>query len=73
MRTLRSQGAALLMTNHEPDVVLTLADDVLLIDPNGTTSFGPLEEVFTTETLSRIYDMIIRLVKAKGHRQVVWI
>jgi len=72
MGTLRSQGATLLMTNHEPDVVLTLADDVLLIDHDGTICFGPLEEVFTAETLSRIYGIPIRLVKVNGHRQVLW-
>lgn len=72
LRTLQTQGATLLMTNHEPELVLALADDVLLIEPDGTVCFGPLEEVFTAETLSRIYQMPIRLVDVDGNRQVLW-
>jgi len=73
LRDLRAQGTTLLMTNHEPDVVLALADDVLLIETNGKTHFGPLDQIFTAETLTRIYQMPIRLVEMDGHRQVLWI
>ena len=72
MRSLRSRGVSLLMTNHEPDVVLAVADDVLLMDPGGPVQFGPLEQVFTAEALSRIYHLPIRLVDVDGHRQVLW-
>ncbi len=72
MRSLRSQGVTLLMTNHEPDVVLAVADDVLLMEPGGPVHFGPLEQVFTAEALSRIYHLPIRLVDVEGHRQVQW-
>jgi iron complex transport system ATP-binding protein len=72
MRSLRSQGVTLLMTNHEPDVVLAVADDVLLMEPGGPVHFGPLEQVFTAEALSHIYHLPIRLVDVDGHRQVQW-
>jgi iron complex transport system ATP-binding protein len=72
LRTLRAQGVTLLMTNHEPDVVLALADDVLLLEPGETATFGPLDEVFTAEALSRVYRLPIRLVEVDGHRQVIW-
>jgi iron complex transport system ATP-binding protein len=72
LRRLRTNGATLLMTNHEPNVVLALANDVLIIEPDGTVCFGPLEEIFTAETLSRIYRIPIRLVDVDGHPQVLW-
>jgi len=72
MRNLRSRGVTLLMTNHEPDVVLAVADDVLLMEPGGPVHFGPLEQVFTAEALSRVYHLPIRLVDVDGHRQVQW-
>jgi len=72
MRSLRSRGVTLLMTNHEPDVVLAVADDVLLMEPGGPVRFGPLEQVFTAEALSRIYHIPIRLVDVDGHLQVQW-
>jgi len=69
---LRQQGVTLLMTNHEPEVVLALADDVLLLEPGNPPVFGPLEEVFTAEALSRIYNLPIRLVQIDGHLHVLW-
>jgi iron complex transport system ATP-binding protein len=72
LRSLRQQGVTLLMTNHEPEVVLALADDVLLLEPGNPPVFGPLAEVFTAEALSRIYNLPIRLVQVDGHLQVLW-
>jgi iron complex transport system ATP-binding protein len=72
MRGLRAAGVTLLMTNHEPEVVLAVADDVLLMEPGRPPIFGPLEQVLTAEALSRVYNLPIRLVNVDGHRQVLW-
>jgi iron complex transport system ATP-binding protein len=72
MRQLRDSGVTLLMTNHEPDVVLAVADDVLLMESGVQPQFGALDEVFTAESLSRIYQLPIRLVQVDGHKQVLW-
>ena len=72
LQGLRAQGVTLLMTNHEPEVVLALADDVLLLEPGETATFGPMDEVFTAEALSRVYHLPIRLVEVDGRRQVLW-
>jgi iron complex transport system ATP-binding protein len=72
MRRLRDSGVTLLMTNHEPDVVLAVADDVLLMELSVPPQFGTLDEVFTSEALSRVYGLPIRLVQVNGHKQVLW-
>jgi len=72
LRKLRAAGTTLLLTSHEPDVVLALADDVLLLESDGCVRFGSLEEVFTAETLSRLYQMPIHLVEVDGRKQVLW-
>ena len=72
MRTLRSQGITLLMTNHEPEVALAVADDVLLVEAGKPPVFGPLEQVLTAEALSRIYHLQVRLVEMDGRKQVIW-
>jgi iron complex transport system ATP-binding protein len=72
MRRLRDSGVTLLMTNHEPDVVLAVADDVLLMESGIPPQFGTLDEVFTAEALSRVYQLPIRLVQVNGHKQVLW-
>jgi len=72
MQGLRSEGVSLMMSNHEPDVVLAVADDILLMEPGGALTFGPLNEVLTADALSRIYQLPIRLIEVDGHKQVIW-
>jgi len=69
---LRAQGLAVIMTNHEPEVVLAVADDVLLMAAGQRPVFGPTAEVFTEEALQRIYQLPIRLVTVDGKRHVLW-
>jgi iron complex transport system ATP-binding protein len=72
LRRLRTQGVSLLMTIHEPDVVLALADDVLLLEHDAPPLFGAMEQILTAEALSRIYSLPIRLVEIDGRKQVLW-
>lgn len=72
LRQLRAEGVTLLMTNHEPDVVLALADDVLLMEAGRPPRFGPRAQIFTAEDLSRVYRIPIRLVEIDGRPQVLW-
>jgi iron complex transport system ATP-binding protein len=72
LRRLRDSGVTILMTNHEPDVVLALADDVLLMEPGASPQFGPVDETLTAEALSRVYEHPIRLVQVNGHKHVLW-
>lgn len=72
LRELRNQGVTILMTVHEPEVALALADDVMMVEQNVPPRFGELEQVFTAEALSRLYQIPIRLVRVDGHLQVLW-
>lgn len=72
LRRLRAEGGTLLMSNHEPDVVLALADEVILMEAGQPPQAGPLAHLFTAEHLSRIYHLPIRLVEIEGRQQVLW-
>lgn len=72
LRHLREAGVTILMTNHEPDVVLALADDVMLMEPGGPPQCGPLHDVFTDEALSRLYNHPIQVLQVNGHKYVAW-
>jgi len=72
MRGLRELGVTLLMTSHEPEVALALADDVLLVERGAPPQFGTAAEVFTAEALSRLYQLPIRLVDVDGRKRVFW-
>ncbi len=72
MRQLRAQGVTLMMTNHEPDVVLAVADDVLLMEAGQPPVFGPVDTVLTETALSRVYHLPVRVVEVEGRRRVLW-
>jgi iron complex transport system ATP-binding protein len=72
VRALRAQGLAVMMTNHEPEVVLAVADDVLLMAAGQPALSGPAEQVFTEAALRRIYQLPIRLVEIDGRRHAIW-
>ncbi|MEZ0394819.1 MAG: ABC transporter ATP-binding protein [Anaerolineales bacterium] len=72
LRQLRAEGVTLLMTNHEPDVVLALADDVILMESGQPPQAGPLGQLFTAQNLSRIYRLPVRLVEVEGGKHVLW-
>lgn len=69
---LRDQGVTLLMTNHEPEVVLAAADDVVVMEAGQPPIFGRLDDVFTSENLSRIYRLPIQILQHRERRVVSW-
>ncbi len=73
LRALRARGVTVLMTTHEPDIALALADDVVLMDKGRLLAHGPAETVFTAENMSRLYDLPIRIVTVDGGKQVIWL
>jgi iron complex transport system ATP-binding protein len=72
MRRLRDAGVTLLMTNHEPDVALAVADDALLMAAGAPPQFGPVDQVLTADALSRLYQLPIRLIEVDGRQRVLW-
>jgi ABC-type cobalamin transport system ATPase subunit len=51
---------------------LAVTDDVLLMESGILPQFGELDEVFSSEALSRIYRIPIRLIQVDRHKQVLW-
>ena len=49
-----------------------VTDDVLLKEAGISPQFGKLDDMFTAEALSHIYQLPIRLVQVNGHKQVLW-
>lgn len=72
LRHLRDQGLTILMTSHEPEVVLAIADAVLLMGVE-RVQFGASDDVLTGEGLSRTFGIPIRVVELEGRKRVVWI
>lgn len=73
MQELRAQGITILMTTHEPEVALAVADDVILMEMGRVLAYGSVDETLTAENLSRVYRIPIRIIPLDGKKQVLWI
>lgn len=73
MQELRAQGITILMTTHEPELALAVADEVVLMEMGRVLAYGAIDETLTAENLSRVYQIPIRIVPIEGKNRVIWI
>jgi zinc/manganese transport system ATP-binding protein len=66
----RRQNTAVLFVTHEINPVLPYVDRVLYIAP-GSWAAGTADEVLTSETLSRLYDTAVDVLRVRGRIIVV--
>lgn len=69
-RIQREAGMTILFTAHEINPLLDAMDRVLYLG-NGSAALGTVEEVITSEVLSRLYGMPIEVLRLKGRVIVV--
>ena len=72
LRDLSAQGVTILFTTHEPDVVSALATHLVFMQKGQVLQTGTLEQVFTTENLTQLYQQPIDVVEVAGRRMVLW-
>jgi iron complex transport system ATP-binding protein len=64
---LRAAGRhAIVFTTHDPNHALSVADDALLMLPDGATLAGPVGDVVTEDNLGRLYGLPMRFVPLDG-------
>jgi iron complex transport system ATP-binding protein len=72
MRELAAQGVTILFTTHEPEVASALATHLVLMQKGQVLETGTLEQVFTTKSLSRLYQMPIEVANLDGRQVALW-
>lgn len=55
IRALRERGMAVLMSTHQPEHALQIADRIALLAPGHLMALGPTREVATVAALARLY------------------
>ncbi|MDO4910312.1 MAG: heme ABC transporter ATP-binding protein [Corynebacterium sp.] len=55
MRSLAEQGAAVIIVLHDLNAAAAYCDDILCVKNGRVASFGPVEQVYTSENLTEIY------------------
>jgi iron complex transport system ATP-binding protein len=73
LRELHAQGVTILMTTHEPEVALAVADQIILMEMGRVLAYGAVDETLTAENLSRVYRIPIRIISLEGKKQVLWV
>lgn len=64
---LRAAGRhGIVFTTHDPNHALAVADDALLMLPDGATLAGPVAETVTEPNLHRLYGLPLRFVPVEG-------
>jgi zinc/manganese transport system ATP-binding protein len=69
-RICREEGVAVLMVAHDVNPILSRLDRVVYLAEGGAVS-GPPEQVITSETLSRLYNTPIEVLRTSDGRLVV--
>ncbi len=72
LKSLQEHGVTILMTTHEPDIALTVSDDAILMEKGRVLAAGPTKEVITSDNLTQIYRVPVRIVPVEGKNQVLW-
>ena len=66
----RSAGTPVVFVTHDVNPILDVVDRVLYLGPDGW-AIGPVDDVLNTETLSRLYDTEIDVLRVRGRVVVV--
>ena len=66
----RSAGTPVVFVTHDVNPILAAVDRVLYLGPGGW-AIGPVDDVLTTETLSRLYGTEIDVLRVRGRVVVV--
>ena len=66
----REQGRAVLMITHDVNPVLDMVDTVVYL-ANGQALVGSVDDVFTSEVLSDLYETPVEVIRARGRILVV--
>ena len=66
----RNAGTPVVFVTHDVNPILSAVDRVLYLGPDGW-AIGPVDDVLNTETLSRLYDTDIDVLRVRGRVVVV--
>lgn len=62
----REESHAIVFTTHDPNHALSIADEAVLMMPDGATLSGPVETIVTPETLGKLYNVPMRIGTLAG-------
>lgn len=71
MRTLAQRGKAIVLVTHYPEDVIPEIKRLLLIKDGTVFADGPKEDLMTSETVSSLFDIPVRITCTEGYYSLV--
>ncbi len=72
LRLLTAQGTTIVFTTHEPDMASALATHLVLMRKGSVLETGEMDAVFTTPSLTRLYNLPVEVAEVAGRKVVLW-
>ncbi len=72
LQSLKKDGVTILFTSHEPEVAAAISNYLILMGSNNQIDHGNSENVLTSESLSRIYGVPVKVAEYEGKKIVLW-
>lgn len=69
---LKRKGISLFFTSHDPELVIRLADHVILLKNGAVVQSGPSESILNEENLTDLYETAIKIGIIEGQRVLIW-
>jgi len=66
----RASGTTIIFSTHDPEAAALIADHLVLMRTGEVLDSGSLEQVFTSEMLSRVYGTPVEVIRVDGMRVV---
>jgi iron complex transport system ATP-binding protein len=71
IRTMTDDGVAVVMTTHDPNAAVVVADHVVLLKAGCTVATGPMKAVLTSENLTQTYGLPVEVTISQGRPVVL--
>jgi ABC-type multidrug transport system ATPase subunit len=71
IRALAESGLTVLLSTHDPEQALALADQVATLSADGSFTAGALAAILTEEKLTRIYGIPLSIERTESGRPVI--
>lgn len=72
IRSLKNEGVTVLFTTHEPEITASLCNSVILMGKDKYIEQGPVESILTGNSLSRIYNVTVKIQEVDGRKIILW-
>jgi iron complex transport system ATP-binding protein len=72
MRDLSKRGVSILFSTHEADVASALAAHLVLMQNGRVLRTGTMDDVFTSQDLTTLYQLPVKVASVDGKKVALW-